>query len=36
MAKAKLHDLGVKLGFDCFVDYAVDNFLKILLQPILA
>ena len=27
MTKAKLRDLGVKLGFDCFVDYAVDNLL---------
>jgi superfamily I DNA and/or RNA helicase len=28
MAKARLRDLGVKLGFDCFVDYAVDNLLE--------
>ncbi len=28
MTEAKLRDLGVKLGFDCFVDYAVDNLLE--------
>lgn len=28
LAKARLRQLGVKLGFDCFVDYGIDNLLK--------
>ena len=28
MTEARLRDLGVKLGFDCFIDYAVDNLLE--------
>jgi len=28
MAKARLRQLGVKLGFDCFVDYGIDNLLQ--------